>query len=74
LPKPKIQILVPDERAAQVVETVVRAARTGKIGDGRIFITPVEEVLRIRTAEEDAYAYLAQAEKKRSMKWAKEKR
>ena len=57
-----------------MVETVVRAARTGKIGDGRIFITPVEEVLRIRTAEEDAYAYLAQAEKKRSMKWAKEKR
>jgi nitrogen regulatory protein P-II 1 len=74
LPKPKIQILVPDERAAQVVETVVKAARMGKIGDGRIFITPVEEVLRIRTAEEDAYAYLAQAEKKRSMKWAKEKR
>ena len=57
-----------------MVETVVKAARMGKIGDGRIFITPVEEVLRIRTAEEDAYAYLAQAEKKRSMEWAKEKR
>jgi nitrogen regulatory protein PII len=74
LPKLKIQILVPDERAAQVVETVVKAARMGKIGDGRIFITPVEEVLRIRTGEKDADAYLAQTEKKRSMEWAKEKR
>jgi len=57
-----------------VVETVVKAARMGKIGDGRIFITPVEEVLRIRTGEKDADAYLAQTEKKRSMEWAKEKR
>lgn len=51
LPKVKIQILVPDEKAPQVVETVVKAARTGKIGDGKIFISPVEEIIRIRTGE-----------------------
>jgi nitrogen regulatory protein P-II 1 len=51
LPKLKIQILVSDKRAAQVAETVMNAARTGKIGDGKIFITHVEEVLRIRTGE-----------------------
>jgi nitrogen regulatory protein P-II 1 len=51
LPKVKIQILVPDEKARQVVETVVKAARTGKIGDGKIFISPVEEIIRIRTGE-----------------------
>jgi len=42
---------VSDKRAAQVAETVMNAARTGKIGDGKIFITHVEEVLRIRTGE-----------------------
>jgi nitrogen regulatory protein P-II 1 len=51
LPKLKIQILVSDKRAAQVAQTVMNAARTGKIGDGKIFITHVEEVLRIRTGE-----------------------
>ena len=51
LPKVKIQILVPDDRASQVVETVVKTARTGKIGDGKIFVIPVEEVIRIRTGE-----------------------
>jgi nitrogen regulatory protein P-II 1 len=51
LPKVKIQILTPDEKVAQIVETVVRVARTGKIGDGKIFVTPVEEVVRIRTGE-----------------------
>ena len=51
LPKLKIQILVSDKRAAQVAETVMNAARTGKIGDGKILITQVEEVLRIRTGE-----------------------
>src|SRR5262252_5230323 len=56
LPKVKIQILVPDDRAAKVVEVVTDAARTGKIGDGKIFVTTVEEVIRIRTGErgEDA--------------------
>lgn len=56
LPKVKIQILVPDEKAAQVVETIVNAARTGKIGDGKIFVAPVEEVIRIRTGEKGADA------------------
>jgi nitrogen regulatory protein P-II 1 len=51
LPKVKIQILVPDEKAAQVVEAIVQGARTGKIGDGKIFVTAVEEVIRIRTGE-----------------------
>jgi len=51
LPKVKIQILVPDEKAAQVVEAIMQGARTGKIGDGKIFIAPVEEVIRIRTGE-----------------------
>jgi nitrogen regulatory protein P-II 1 len=51
LPKVKIQILVPDEKASQVVEAIVQGARTGKIGDGKIFVAPVEEVIRIRTGE-----------------------
>jgi nitrogen regulatory protein P-II 1 len=56
LPKVKIQILTPDERVTAIVETVVKAARTGKIGDGKIFVTPVEEVIRIRTGEKGADA------------------
>jgi nitrogen regulatory protein P-II 1 len=51
LPKVKIQILVPDDRAAGVVEVITDSARTGKIGDGKIFVTTVEEVIRIRTGE-----------------------
>jgi len=51
LPKVKIQILVPDDKASQVVEAIVQGARTGKIGDGKIFVTAVEEVIRIRTGE-----------------------
>jgi nitrogen regulatory protein P-II 1 len=56
LPKVKIQILVADDKAAKVVEVITDNARTGKIGDGKIFVTPVEEVIRIRTGEkgEDA--------------------
>jgi nitrogen regulatory protein P-II 1 len=56
LPKVKIQILVPDDKTAKVVEVITDSARTGKIGDGKIFVTPVEEVVRIRTGEkgEDA--------------------
>jgi nitrogen regulatory protein P-II 1 len=56
LPKVKIQILATDEKVAQIVEAVVRVARTGKIGDGKIFIRPVEEVVRIRTGEKGAEA------------------
>ena len=51
LPKVKIQILVADEKAAEVVEVITESARTGKIGDGKIFVTAVEEVVRIRTGE-----------------------
>jgi nitrogen regulatory protein P-II 1 len=56
LPKVKIEILVPDDKAARVVEAITDSARTGKIGDGKIFVVPVEEVIRIRTGEkgEDA--------------------
>ena len=56
LPKVKIQILVTDDKAAKVVEVITESAKTGKIGDGKIFVTPVEEVIRIRTNErgEDA--------------------
>ena len=51
LPKVKIQVLVADEKAAGVVEVITKSARTGKIGDGKIFVTAVEEVVRIRTGE-----------------------
>ncbi|MBI2181680.1 MAG: P-II family nitrogen regulator [Deltaproteobacteria bacterium] len=51
LPKVKIQILVPDDKAATVVQVITDSARTGKIGDGKIFVTNVEEVIRIRTGE-----------------------
>ncbi len=51
LPKVQISILVPDERVTDTVEAIVTGARTGRIGDGKIFITPVEDVVRIRTGE-----------------------
>lgn len=56
VPKVKIEIVVEDDLAPQVVETVSKAARTGQVGDGKIFVSPVEEVVRIRTGEsgEDA--------------------
>jgi nitrogen regulatory protein P-II 1 len=53
VPKIMIQIVVDDERASQVVEIIERTARTGTIGDGKIFVLPVEEVVRIRTGERD---------------------
>jgi nitrogen regulatory protein P-II 1 len=56
LPKVKIQILVPDEKAANVVAVITDSARTGKIGDGKIFVTNVDEVVRIRTGERGADA------------------
>jgi nitrogen regulatory protein P-II 1 len=51
LPKVKIEILVDDEKAGVVTETILTAARTGRIGDGKIFILPVEDAVRIRTGE-----------------------
>jgi nitrogen regulatory protein P-II 1 len=53
LPKIKIEMVVVSDMADQVIEKVVSAARTGTIGDGKIFITPVETVVRIRTGEKD---------------------
>ena len=51
LPKSKIEIIIPDELVTPVIETIERAAKTGKIGDGKIFLSPVEEIIRIRTGE-----------------------
>jgi nitrogen regulatory protein P-II 2 len=51
LPKIKIEIAVADEHVEKVVEAILQAARTGKIGDGKIFISPLDEVIRIRTGE-----------------------
>ena len=51
LPKSKIEIIVTDELVNQVIEAIERTAKTGKIGDGKIFVAPVEEVIRIRTGE-----------------------
>ncbi len=51
LPKMKIEVIVSDEIAGRVIEAVLAAARTGRIGDGKIFVTNVEETIRIRTGE-----------------------
>lgn len=51
LPKVKIEVVVTEEVVAKVVESIVKAARTGKIGDGKIFVLPLEEAVRIRTDE-----------------------
>ena len=51
LPKVKIEIVAPDEKVQAVVDVVIANARTGRIGDGKIFVYPVEEVIRIRTGE-----------------------
>jgi nitrogen regulatory protein P-II 1 len=56
LPKVKIEIVVADNVVEQVIEAIVKAARTGKIGDGKIFVTTVEQVVRIRTGETDESA------------------
>jgi nitrogen regulatory protein P-II 1 len=56
LPKVQISVLVPDDRVTELVDTIVAAARTGRIGDGKIFITAVEEVVRIRTGERGSAA------------------
>jgi nitrogen regulatory protein P-II 1 len=56
LPKVKVEIVVKDDDAERCVESIVRAAKTGKIGDGKIFVTDVAEVIRIRTGETDEAA------------------
>ncbi|WP_456404263.1 P-II family nitrogen regulator [Hydrogenimonas sp.] len=56
LPKVKLEVVVPEDEAEGVVEKISEAARTGKIGDGKIFVTSVEKVVRIRTGETDREA------------------
>lgn len=51
LPKVKLEIVLADEQVERAVETIIETARSGKIGDGKIFVLPVEEVIRIRTGE-----------------------
>ena len=51
LPKVKFEVIVPDESVSAVVQSIVKAARTGKIGDGKVFVLPIEEAIRIRTEE-----------------------
>ena len=51
LPKTMLEIAVPDELAGKVIDTVAKAAHTGKIGDGKIFVQPIDEIIRIRTGE-----------------------
>ncbi|MBK6650949.1 MAG: P-II family nitrogen regulator [Betaproteobacteria bacterium] len=53
LPKVKVEVVVKDSDVDRCVEAIIKAARTGKIGDGKIFVTNVEQVLRIRTGESD---------------------
>jgi nitrogen regulatory protein P-II 2 len=56
IPKVKIEVAVDDDLAEQVIDTIVEAARTGKIGDGKIFVTNLESVVRIRTGESGSSA------------------
>jgi nitrogen regulatory protein P-II 1 len=51
VPKVKIEVLVHDDQAQQIIDAILKTARTGKIGDGKIFVTSAEEVYRIRTGE-----------------------
>jgi nitrogen regulatory protein P-II 1 len=51
LPKVKVEMIVSDAMVERAIEAIVKAARTGKIGDGKIFVTAVEQVIRIRTGE-----------------------
>ena len=56
LPKVKLEVVVKDGDVDNCIEAIVKAAKTGKIGDGKIFVTPVEQVVRIRTGETDEAA------------------
>jgi nitrogen regulatory protein P-II 1 len=56
LPKVKVDVVVPDSLLESAIDAIVKAARTGKIGDGKIFVTGVEQVIRIRTGETDEAA------------------
>ena len=56
LPKLKVEVVLPDDRVDRAVEAIEQAARTGRIGDGKIFVSNVEQVVRIRTGERDTHA------------------
>lgn len=56
LPKVKVEVVVPNKLLDQAIDAIVKAARTGKIGDGKIFVSSVDQVLRIRTGETDEAA------------------
>jgi nitrogen regulatory protein P-II 2 len=51
LPKAKVEVAVADDRVDQIIEAIIESAKTGKVGDGKIFVTPLDEVWRIRTGE-----------------------
>jgi nitrogen regulatory protein P-II 1 len=56
IPKVKVEIIANDEHIEQIIDTIIDAVKTGKIGDGKIFVMPVEKVCRIRTGERDKEA------------------
>jgi len=56
LPKIKIEVAVDDERVDEVIEAIIKVAHTGKVGDGKIFVQPLDRVIRIRTGEEGSDA------------------
>ena len=56
LPKVKVEVVVEDNLVENVIEAIINAAKTGKIGDGKIFVLPLEQAIRIRTGETDAEA------------------
>ena len=56
LPKVKIDVVVPDKMLEQAIDAIIKSARTGKIGDGKIFVSSVQQVIRIRTGETDEAA------------------
>ena len=56
LPKIKLELIVADEDVDSTIAVIIEAAKTGKIGDGKIFVSPIEKIIRIRTGEEDEEA------------------
>jgi nitrogen regulatory protein P-II 1 len=56
VPKVKVEVLTDDGQALDIVDSIVEAARTGKIGDGKVWVTPVDQVVRVRTGERDTDA------------------
>jgi nitrogen regulatory protein P-II 1 len=56
LPKIKLELIVADENVDSIIAVIIEAAKTGKIGDGKIFVSPVEKIIRIRTGEQDEEA------------------